>query len=59
MVGYRIPTDATDEYYRLGESTTIESTKCFVLAIRECFEGEILLQPTQEDLEKHMAINMD
>jgi hypothetical protein len=32
MLTYEVPTDATDEYVRIGESTVIESLRRFVKA---------------------------
>ena len=42
---------------RLSETTAIEAMKWFVLAIRACFEGTYLRQPTHEDIVRLMHIN--
>jgi hypothetical protein len=39
MLTYRVPANATDEYYRTCKSTTIEAMKCFTVAIRGCPES--------------------
>jgi len=57
MLAYGLPADAMDEYCRLGESTTIESMKRFVFAIRSCYGKVFLCQPTRQDLLKQLAIN--
>jgi hypothetical protein len=57
MLAYGVPADATDEYYRAGESTAIEALKRFVIAIRGCFENTFLRQPSREDLERQIQIN--
>ena len=57
MLGYGVPSDATDEYTRAAKSTAMESMKRFVRAIRVVYEKQYLRQPTQEDLEKQMSIN--
>lgn len=37
MLPYGLPADATDEYTKIGESTTIENLKKFCRAIVEVF----------------------
>jgi hypothetical protein len=54
MLAYGIPADATDEYCRVGESTTTEALKRFVIAIRGCFENTFLRQPSREDLKRQI-----
>jgi hypothetical protein len=57
MLAYGVATDATDEYCRMGESTTMLCIKRFCKAIMVVFEPTYLRQPTREDIEKQMAIN--
>jgi hypothetical protein len=57
MLAYGIPIDATDEYCRTGESTTIEAMKRFTIAIRGCFESRFLRLPTQDDFQRQLDIN--
>ena len=49
--------DATDEYCRLSQSTTIEAMKRYVKAIRAVPEGTYMQQPTHNDLVHQMDIN--
>jgi hypothetical protein len=57
MLAYGTSGDAMDEYCRLSESTTMEAMTRFVVAIRACFEGRYLRQPTREDILRQMGIN--
>ena len=57
MLAYGVAADACDDYCRLGESTVSECMKRFVIAVRGCFEGTYLRQPTREDLLGQMEIN--
>ena len=57
MLAYGVTTDATDEYYRTGESTAVEAMKRFIVAIRGCFAETFLRLPSQEDLQKQVEIN--
>ena len=58
MLTYGLPADACNEYCRFDESTTSECLKRFVLAIWGCFEATYLKQPTREDFEQQMEINV-
>jgi hypothetical protein len=49
MLAYGTPADVTDEYCRIGESTTIEAMKRFTMAVRVCFESTFLRQPSFAD----------
>ena len=42
MLVYDVPTDATDEYIKIGESTAIESIKRFYRVIVEVFTERYL-----------------
>jgi hypothetical protein len=57
MLAYGTSGDAMDEYCRLSESTAMEAMTRFVVAIRACFEGRYLRQPTHEDILRQMGIN--
>jgi hypothetical protein len=46
IIGYGVPSDATDEYTRAVKSTAMENMKWFVRAIRGVFEKQYLRQPT-------------
>ena len=59
MFCYGLSGNATDEYCRTSESTTMECTKSFCLAIRTEFEDHRLRQPTQDHLNKQLAIYRD
>ena len=56
MIGYGVPSDATNEYTRATNNTTMKSMKRFVRDIR-VYEKQYLRQPTREDLGKQMLIN--
>ena len=57
MLAYEIPMDACDEYCRLSEAAAFEAMKQFVIAIRGCFKGTYLKQPTYFDVVKQVIIN--
>ena len=59
ILAYGIASDATDEYVRLTSSTSMLALKKFVRAIRAIYEIIYLRQPTREDLEKQVAINIE
>lgn len=40
MLAYGITVDATNKYYRLGESTIVEALKSSMRAVREVFKPE-------------------
>jgi hypothetical protein len=42
MIAYGVPTDATDDYVRVGESTALECLRRFAIAIVELFGPEYL-----------------
>ena len=57
MFAYGIPANATDEYCRIGENTTIEAMKRFAQAVCACFESTFLRQPSLADYQKQREIN--
>jgi hypothetical protein len=56
MLSYGVPADATDDYVRIGESTTIESLRRFVCAVVEVFRDEYLRTPNEDDTTRLLAI---
>ena len=56
MLTYGVPADATDEYVRIGESTTIESLHRFVAAVIDLFEDEYLRSPNVADTTRLLAL---
>jgi hypothetical protein len=52
-----VAADATDEYVRIGESTTLESLRRFVRAVVEIFEEEYLRHPNEADTARLLALN--
>ncbi|KAK3229557.1 hypothetical protein Dsin_001438 [Dipteronia sinensis] len=59
MLAYGCPADATDEYIRIGESTTIESLKRFCRAVVEEFTDEYLRSPNAIDVARLLRIGKD
>jgi hypothetical protein len=56
MLSYGVPADATDDYVRIGESTTIESLRRFVCAVVEVFRDEYLRTPNEDDTTRLLTI---
>ena len=56
MLVYGLPVDATDEYVKIGESTTIESLKKFCRAIVEIFSEQYLRSPNACDIARLLFI---
>ncbi|KAK2652186.1 hypothetical protein Ddye_012042 [Dipteronia dyeriana] len=56
MLAYGCPTDATDEYIKIRESTTIESLKRFYRAVMEEFTDEYLRSPNAIDVVRLLRI---
>ncbi|KAK2638357.1 hypothetical protein Ddye_026152 [Dipteronia dyeriana] len=57
MLAYSLPTDATDEYIKIGESTTIESLKRFCRVVVEVFAQQYLRSPNADDVAKLLRID--
>jgi hypothetical protein len=57
MLAYRLVVNTIDEYCKLGENTTMESLKCFVVGVWGCIESTYLRQPTRANLVKQLVIN--
>jgi hypothetical protein len=51
-----VPADATGEYVRVGESTTLESLRRFVKAVIEVFGDEYLRSPNENDIARLLAL---
>ena len=56
MLTYGLPTDATDEYIKIGESIAIESMKRFCRAIVEIFAEQYLRTPTANNIARLLYI---
>ena len=56
MLTYGPPMDATDEYIKIGDSTTIESTKRFCRAIVEIFAEQYLRKPPTNDVARLLYV---
>ncbi|KAK3228734.1 hypothetical protein Dsin_000615 [Dipteronia sinensis] len=56
MLVYGLPADATDEYIKIGESTTIESLKRYYHVVVEEFADEYLRSPTATDFARLLHI---
>jgi hypothetical protein len=56
MIAYGVPTDATDDYVCVGESTTLKCLRRFVVAIVEVFGPQYLRLPNEQDTTKLIAI---
>ncbi|KAK2659584.1 hypothetical protein Ddye_006117 [Dipteronia dyeriana] len=59
MLAYGCPTDVTDEYIKIEESTTIESLKRFFRAVVEEFTGEYLRSPNATYVARLLRIDKD
>ncbi|KAK3222735.1 hypothetical protein Dsin_009760 [Dipteronia sinensis] len=59
MLAYGCPADATNEYIKIGDSTTIESLKRFYRAVVEEFGGEYLRSPNATDVVRLLGIGKD
>jgi len=55
MISYGVPADFMDQYFRIGESTVIESLRRLVRAIIEVFGDEYLRSPTEQDTARLLA----
>ena len=56
MLAYALPADATDEYIKIGESTTVKSCKRFCRVIVEVFAERYLRAPTFHDVARLLDI---
>ncbi|XP_062099075.1 uncharacterized protein LOC133804991 [Humulus lupulus] len=56
MLVYGVPADATDEYIKIGESTTVESLKRFCRAVVEVFGARYLRSPNANDVARLLHI---
>ncbi|KAK2657985.1 hypothetical protein Ddye_011037 [Dipteronia dyeriana] len=59
MLAYGCSANATDEYIKIGESTTIESLKRFCHVVVEEFAGEYLRSPNATDVARLRRIGKD
>jgi hypothetical protein len=56
MIAYGVAADATDDYVRIGESTTLESLRRFATAVVEVFGPEYMRLPNEQDTARLLAI---
>ena len=56
MLAYGVVADFTDEYVRIGESTTIECLKKFVEAIVDIYSTEYLRSPNSNDIARLLRV---
>jgi hypothetical protein len=56
MLAYRVPTDALDEYIRIGESTSLEALRKFVVVVVEVFGPKYMRLPNKQDTDRFLAI---
>lgn len=56
MLAYGSPADSVDEYVRMGERTTHDCLKNFVVGINEVFGAEYLRKPNVDDTERLLRI---
>jgi hypothetical protein len=56
VLAYGVPADALDEYIRIGESTTLEALRKFVVDVVEVFGPEYMRLPTEHDTARLLAI---
>jgi len=55
MISYGVPADFMDQYFRIDESTDIESIRRLVRAIIEVFVDEYLRSPNEQDTARLLA----
>jgi hypothetical protein len=56
ILAYSIPTDAVDEYVRIGKSTAHEALKHFCMVIQTTFGGYYLRAPTAADIARLLQV---
>ena len=56
MLAYGMPADATDEYVKIGESTTTDCVKRFCRAVVEIFSEEYIRAPNANDVARLLEI---
>jgi hypothetical protein len=56
MLAYRVPADALDEYFRIGESAALEALRKFVVAVVEVFRPEYMRLPNKQDTARLLVI---
>jgi hypothetical protein len=58
MLAYGLVANATNEYYRIAKSTTVESMKQFCIVNQEVFKSTYIHQPIKLDIETQMEVNV-
>jgi hypothetical protein len=56
ILAYEVSADALDEYIRIGESTSLEALRKFVVAVVEVFGPEYMRLPNEQDTDRLLAI---
>jgi hypothetical protein len=54
-LGSSFAADAVDQYFRMSESSAIETLKRFCKAIRKVYGDEYLRKPTKEDTPRNQS----
>jgi hypothetical protein len=57
VIAYGVAADATDDYVRIGDSTTLESLRRFVIAVVQVFGHEYMRLPNEQDTARLLAIS--
>ena len=57
MLAYCLPTNAIDEYVKIGESATIKSFKKFYHTVVEMFSQQYLRRPNSTDIARLLHIS--
>ncbi len=58
MLEYGLVANATNEYYKIAESTTMKSMKQFCIVIQDVFKSTYTRQPIKVDIERQMEVNV-
>jgi hypothetical protein len=56
MIAYGVAADSTDDYMRVGESTTLQYLRRFTITVVEVFELEFLGLPNVQDTTRLLLI---
>jgi hypothetical protein len=57
MLAYGGAADINDEYFRIGESTSLESLNEFCNSVINLYSAEFLREPTVEDVKRLATMN--
>jgi len=56
MLAYDIAADCVDEYLMIGERTTLECLKNFIVVVIQTFGHEYLRKSTQADVDRLLQV---